>query len=161
MMDQDLSVIYGAGDSEDFYRLLSRIHAAKFEPMPNFGGSIYFGRVEPPFMAGGYTLSWVASALYEPTCTVEDAEVAGWIIEVSKNGMPWFQYHNRKMYDTREVAMHSLDQIRRVSTSSLSFRVSPVYRFGPVSVRSYNIYKIIGGSFEDLENVKRNEGQND
>jgi len=161
MMDQDLSVIYGAGDSEDFYKLLGRIHAAKFEAMPNFNGSIYFGRVEPPLMAGGYTLSWIASAMVEPTCRVEDAEVAGWIIEVSKNGMPWFQYHNRKMYETREVAMHSLDQIRRVYTRGVSFRVSPVYRFGPVSVRNYNIYRIIGGTFADVENSKRNDAKND
>lgn len=146
-MHQDMSLIY----AERFYALLESLKSASFEPMPNMDGGIYFGRPEPPTCHGGYRLAWVSSVLAEPECGVEDLEVAGWTVEVS-DGTSWRQHGNRKMYETRGVAVHSVEQIRRLSPGSWSFRVVPVYRLGLTSARNYNIYRVLGGAFGEVEN---------
>lgn len=156
-MLQDLSIVYGQGDAEQFYRLLDELRSANYLPMPNCGGGIYFGRVEPPPSFGGYRLAWMASALAQPECRVEDLEVAGWIVEVSADGIPWQQYHTRKIYENREVAMHSVDQMRRHAPAAHTYRAAPVYRMGQVSARHYNIYKVLGGSLGEGEKTNEHE----
>jgi hypothetical protein len=121
-------------DYKDFHDWVKRYN---FTSLPTLENNFYIQRPVLEF------INWSTS--FEDVMQVEKEErninIYGWVIE--KNWQKHDIEQSKKIYRTREDAMHAVMQMKRTTYSSVEFLIKPIYEFDKKTWRKHIILKII------------------
>lgn len=78
---------------------------------------------------------------------ISDIRIYGWVIEWRVGSLHgkehWVDFWKHKIYASKEVALHAINQVRGLGYSPSDFRITPLYKFTTNGYRNYIINKII------------------
>lgn len=139
---------------EKFYKILKDLG---FKSMSTHNGEKYYYQVDDPDKKS-FTITEEFEVKVDDTpeqvCNnnktsleISDIRIYGWAIEWRVGSIHgkdcWFDFWKHKIYGSKEVALHAINQVRGFGYSPSDFRITPLYKFTTNGYRNYIINKII------------------